>query len=309
MTIATSPRKPLFALLMSLVLPGFGQLYNGEVNKAIWLFLGFAFFFGGPVDSMIALHLHGAAMMLGLVIGLLLTIAIWLFGMADGWRSAARRQGYQPQRWQISGMYVLVFILCNVLVMPIVIVGVRSHLVESFRIPSSSMIPTLLPGDFIFADKRYNCPVCKYPIRRGDIVIFTNPNDRTMYFVKRIIGLPGDRVQISSHAVSINGKSLVSNEVATPHGAQVVEGDGARQWQVLWKSTDTPLPEPDVTVPAGQAFVLGDNRNGSVDSRSFGTIPMQDVVGKVRQIWFSYGDSGVRWNRLGDVAEPASIPR
>ena len=89
-------------------------------------------------------------------------------------------------------------------------------------------------GDFITADKRYNCPGCKHAIRRGDIAIFTYPNNRTAYYIKRIIGLPGDRVQLKGHEVLINGKSLTVSEVSRDGGFEVLEGDGERQWQVSW---------------------------------------------------------------------------
>jgi len=71
----------------------------------------------------------------------------------------------------------------------------------------------------------------------------------------------------------------------------------------VWSGAQHDLPYVDLTVPQGQVFVLGDNRNNSVDSRSFGPVPLQDVVGRVRQIWFSRADGAIRWNRMGEVVE------
>jgi signal peptidase I len=295
-----APRKPLLALLMSLILPGFGQLYNGELNKAIWLFIGFAFF-SIPGAALIALHLPGPWMMPALLASLGVSLLAWLYGMIDAWRDARRAHDYIARDWQVSGTYALVLIACNAFALPLLIDYVREHQVESFRIPSSSMEPTILPGDILFADKRYNCPGCKQAIRRGDVAIFTYPNDRTLRYIKRIIGLPGDHVQIRGNAVSVNGVALKTRETATPDGVRVTEEAGGRQWETLWAKDQSPLSDASFTVPAGQVFVLGDRRDASKDSRNFGTVPLQDVIGRARQIWFSHGREGVRWERLGQL--------
>ena len=294
------PRKPAFALMMSLLLPGYGQLYNGELNKAIWLFLAFALL-SIPGHVLIALYLPSGWMLAALVLGLASTLSLWLFGMIDAWRGARLRQDYVPAAWQLSGVYALVLIECNVVALPLLIGYVRAHQVESFRLPSSSMAPSVLQGDTIFADKRYNCPGCKQGVRRGDIAIFSYPNERTLYYIKRIIALPGDRVRIRGNEVKVNDKPLKIQESAGPNGTQVTESDGNRQWQVQW--TKAASAEVEMTIPAGQVFVLGDNRSVSTDSRLFGTVPLQDVVGRARQVWFSHEGGSIRWGRLGQVLE------
>lgn len=302
MSTIVRPRKPLMALLMSLVLPGFGQLYNGEPNRAIWFFLAYCAL-GVPGLAVIALYLPSGLMLPALVVALGLILALWIYGMVDAWRSARRQPDYVPRPWQTSGLYVLMLVLCAFIVQPLFASYVRNHEVESFRVPSSSMEPTLMHGDFIFSDKRYNCPNCKQAVRRGDIAIFSDPNDRTRYYVKRIIGLPGERVQIRGREVLINGRSLNIDETQGPDGRRVSESEGPKHWQVLWSAQQGQLADTDVTVPSGQVYVLGDNRNQSVDSRSFGTVPLQDVVGRVRQVWFSYADRDIGWTRMGKVIE------
>ena len=195
------------------------------------------------------------------------------------------------------------FLFCTFIAQPLFGAYLRDHQVETFRDPSSSMEPTLLHGDFIFADKRYNCPNCKEAVRRGDIAIFTYPNNRTVYYIKRIIGLPGEHVQVKGHEVLINGRSLHVSESPISGGQRTTEGDAGKRWEVNWMSTEPESMQVDLTVPAGQVFVLGDNRSRSEDSRLFGTVPLQDVVGRVRQVWFSYADGHVRWSRMGDVVE------
>ncbi|MEJ2621979.1 MAG: signal peptidase I [Candidatus Thiodiazotropha sp.] len=189
------PRKPGLALGMSLLLPGFGQLYNGQVNRAIWLFLTFNLL-SVPGMILIALYLPSGMMVPALFLSLLVTLGLWIFGMFDAWRGARRCKEYVPAPWQTSGLYTLVFLLCNGLVLTATFGYVRAHQVESFHIPSASMQPGILQGDILFADMRYNCPGCRRAVKRGDVAIFTYPNDRTKYYIKRIIGLPGDRVRI-----------------------------------------------------------------------------------------------------------------
>lgn len=299
----TPKRKPLVALAMSLVLPGFGQLYNGEVNKAIWLFLAFALL-SIPGVAVIALYLPSGWMVASLALGLMLTLAIWVYGMVDAWRTARRLPVQQLAGWQISGVYALTFLLCNVLAMPLLINHVREHQVASYRIPSKSMEPGVLQGDILFADKRYNRPEASTAVRRGDIAIFTYPNNRTQNYIKRVIALPGDRVRVVGHAVWVNDQPLTVRESTTPDGVDVTESMDGRQWHATWAPTAKPTTELALTVPAGHAFVLGDNRSASTDTRQFGPVPLYDIVGKARQIWYSASaQDGVRWARFGRVLD------
>ena len=294
------PRKPLVAALMSLVLPGFGQLYNGQVNRGIWLFLAFTFL-NVPWLALVTLYLPEGLLMPMLVLTFLASVFVWIFGIVDAWQQAGARPDYVPERWQVSGVYALVFIVCNLVQLPALTLYIRANYVEPFRIPSASMEPSVMRGDFLFADKRYNCPGCKYRIERGDIAIMAMPNDRTQLFIKRVIALPGDRVAIVDRTVYVNGAPLAEGN-PDPVTGQVVERVGTgREWTVQWDPTGMNGLELDLIVPPGEVFVLGDNRGNSVDSRQQGTVPLEDVVGRARQVWFSYGPDGVRWQRLGEV--------
>jgi signal peptidase I len=236
-----------------------------------------------------------------LVISVGLTLGLWALAIVEAWRGAARQQVYTRREWQVSGLYVLLLLAGNAFILMLV-ADVRQRMVQTFNIPTAAMQPGILRGDWLFADKRYNCPGCKTPVAIGDIGIFVFPNDRTQYYIKRVIGLPGDHVSITSHNVVVNGLSLSGSEAVEDDFLVVTEQAGQHSWRVQWKKTGA-SHDFDVTVPPGQIFLLGDNRDLSTDSRQFGTVPLSDLVGNARQIWFSAGNGGVRWGRLGKVLE------
>ena len=342
--LAQRPRRPLVAALASLILPGFGQLYNGDLNRAIWLFLGFAVLCI-PAIALIALYLPDAMMLPTLLLGLLAALGVWAYSVWDAWRGACAHIGGPARAWQQSGVYALVFVLCDLLALPLLTLYVREHQVEPFYIPSASMEPSVRRGDRIWADKRYNCPGCKQGVHRGDIAVFAYPNDRSVRYIKRVIGLPGDQIQLKDRQVWVNGQPLqgpIASPAVPPATGMptratlttlIAETLDGRAWQAQWsepaappKSTTTGPAAPasihtppaamlpslnraqttaatelKLTVPDGQVFVLGDNRQSSVDSRNFGTVPMQDILGRARQVWFSADGNGVRWGRLGQV--------
>jgi signal peptidase I len=300
MSLITTKRNPWLAAMMSFILPGFGQLYNGEVNKAIWTFACFSFIVI-PWGALVAVYMPDSWLVFLLIDATIGAIGIWLWAMIDAWRKAKTLAHYELKSWQQSGVYLATIVVCGLLVLPMTYSYVRGHLVEPFYIPSGSMEPSLLTGDYIIADKRYNCPNCKTAVRRGDIAIFTYPNDRTFHFVKRIIALPDDEVEIKGKVITINGKPL-SSSIGSDN--ETTERWDDRQWRV--KSAQKPSDSPNefkLKVPAGQVFVLGDNRDLTKDSRAFGTVPLQDVIGRARQVWFSKYIEGIRWQRLGKVLE------
>jgi signal peptidase I len=296
------PRKPIVAVLMSAVLPGFGQLYNGDVNRAIWLFLAFAFL-NVPWLAIVALYLPRGWLVPMLVLTFVAAIWVWVYSMFAAWGRAKALPDYVPERWQSSGLYALVFIVSNVIALPALTIDIRANFVEPFRIPSASMEPAVMQGDFLFADKRYNCPGCKYRIEQGDIAIMAMPNDRTVLFIKRVIALPGDRVTITGRTVRVNGEALTVGSPEAGATQFTERAANGREWTVQWRSATAGGAPIDITVPPGEVFVLGDNRSASLDSRQQGTVPLADVVGRARQVWFSYGDDGVRWGRLGQIVE------
>ena len=177
---------------------------------------------------------------------------------------------------------------------------------QPFRIPSASMEPTLLVGDFLLVDKlepratRGLSPFPSSVIQRGDVVVFYYPLDPTIHLVKRVIGLPGDRVRMRSGRVFINGQPLVepyavytnSREDSFrdnfPHLQSTVPDVDSRWWMRMHRLVD----HGELRIPEGQYFVLGDNRNDSEDSRYWGLVPRASIVGEPFLVYFSLRDRG-----------------
>ncbi|CAB5094020.1 Signal peptidase I (EC [Olavius algarvensis associated proteobacterium Delta 3] len=177
---------------------------------------------------------------------------------------------------------------------------IRTFIVQAFKIPSGSMKETLLIGDHILVNKfvygvkipflqKILIPV-KTP-RRGDIIVFRFPEEPDKDFIKRVIGIPGDVVEIKSKQVYINGKPM-NHDFGMHNDPRVIPG--------MIQPRDNYGPK---TVPDNGYFVLGDNRDHSYDSRFWGFVDLQAVRGKAFMIYWSWDkqDFGVRWGRIGNT--------
>jgi signal peptidase I len=204
----------------------------------------------------------------------------------------------------------------------LLVLVLRSFLFEPFRIPSGSMMPTLLEGDFIFVNKfayGLRLPVINNKIldlgepERGDVVVFRLPSDPSINYIKRVVGLPGDVVNYEqvSKRLTINGE-LISLELL---GDYDEDPEYALAREQLGDVEHTMLLAPGrfslggtYKVPAGHFFMMGDNRDNSRDSRFQGVefIPEGRLVGKAVRIWMNWrtpGEGGPRWSRIGQSIE------
>jgi len=202
----------------------------------------------------------------------------------------------------------------------LIVLLLRSFLVEPFRIPSGSMIPTLLVGDFILVNKfayGIRLPVLNQKViaigepERGDVVVFRYPLDPSTPFIKRIVGLPGDVVTYRNKRVLINGVEVALRPSGTFIGVRsAAPQTGAEQFrEKLGEREHELLITPGArtldgvfTVPDGHYFVLGDNRDNSRDSRFWGFVPDANLVGKAFYIWFNW-DHGPVFSRIGSIYE------
>lgn len=292
------PRKPWLAALMSLMLPGFGQLYNGQFNRGTWFFIIFVLF-ALPIVTLAALYVPASWMMKVLLLGVAGGILVWLASIIDAYRCAKKQQNYLCRPWQKGSTYLSVYVLCSFIGLPTASEFVRHKQVQSFKAVSGSMKPTLLGGDYFFADMRYNCANCAKEVVRGDMAVFIYPNNRNRIYVKRIVALPGDEVIYNgADKLVVNGAAL-SNPASVIDTEQLdVDDDKAALENSNAVSSDS-IGDTVLIVPPREVFVMGDNWARSSDSRNFGTVPLSDIKGLVRQIWFSKGEEGVRWDRIG----------
>lgn len=307
-------RRPLLAKAAALVLPGLGQVYNGEIWKGLALFSLLTLC--TPVFASLAVWTHTRGSWALVVLGVVLAIAIYVYAIVDAYRTA-RRAGatYVLQPYNRPSAYLALFLGGYFFVLSPTVRHTKENVLELFKVPSSSMLPTIVAGDRFFADKSVNRPGGKN-VWRGAVAVFIYPNNRTAMYVKRIIGLPGDKIEIKGTSIEVNGKSIERepvldlgdqrlNRLLEQGVAYREEGDRG-SYVVLWKRDppkDAPRAPLSLTVPNGAVFVLGDNRDAAQDSRQFGVVPLADVAGIGRQIWFSKGPGGIDWRRIGKSLE------
>lgn len=202
----------------------------------------------------------------------------------------------------------------------LIVLLLRSFLVEPFRIPSGSMMPTLLIGDFILVNKfsyGIRLPVLNTKLidigspKRGDVVVFRYPEDPSTPFIKRVVGLPGDRIAYHDKTLWLNGKPVPQ----TSAGEYIGMGAGTNMTGALLRKEQLDgvehpiLLEPaqdlhsvETVIPEGHYFVLGDNRDNSKDSRFWGTVPDENLIGRAFMIWMNWDskNGGIDFGRIGN---------
>ena len=199
----------------------------------------------------------------------------------------------------------------------------RSFLYEPFKIPSSSMVPTLAVGDLILVNKftyGIRLPVINKKIieigapHRGDVMVFKYPKDLSLDYIKRVVGVPGDKIVYKNKRLTVNGEALsyeslpdYLDEERLSYSRQFREKSSEREHRILNDETAPPyVQNPDAfpqhelctynaegfacTVPTGQYFMMGDNRDNSADSRYWGFVPDKNIVGKAFFVWMNLGN-------------------
>jgi len=250
-----------------------------------------------------------------LLLLLVVTGAVWALEAA--WLRRRRAAGAKQPWWvEYSVSFFPVILIVFLL---------RSFLVEPFKIPSSSMVPTLLVGDFILVNKftyGIRLPVINKKIvplgepERGDVMVFRYPEDPSLDYIKRVVAVPGDRVEYRNKRLSINGKPVPLRQVddylskeRMQFSRRYVETINGVEHEILLDDDAPAFIAPSrsfpyasncnynmsglaCTVPPGHYFMMGDNRDNSSDSRVWGFVPDENIVGKAFFIWLNLNELG-----------------
>jgi signal peptidase I len=250
-----------------------------------------------------------------LVVATLVTGVVWA---VDSWVLRPRRLA-RSSSGALPDEPVLVEYARSFFPIILIVLVIRSFLFEPFRIPSDSMMPTLLDGDFIFVNKftyGLRLPVLNREIvaigqpERGDVVVFRLPSDPSVNYIKRLVGLPGDHIMVRDKRVYVNGElqpvtldGMYPPFNSTPLAQIADERLGAVDHGVLFIA-ERPSVDFDDVVPDGHYFFMGDNRDNSRDSRfpEVGYVPADNVVGKAVRIWLNWRlPHAPIWGRIGSA--------
>ncbi len=281
MTTGTSNKSKLSIWgisFLNLLMPGLAQISCGKIKRGIiWYFLAYL------VTSAAAYICIYPLAPLNIIFAAILIITFYLLIVLDAQRIAKdplNSLNLKP----LAGYSVLVsiVILHSLIINPVISGVIKHNFIQAYQFPSKSMTPTILQGDRILVNKYIY--KSKDP-SHGDVVIFPYPKKPKQDYLKRIIAIGGDKIEIKSKKVFINGQELTEN-YAVKLGPKII------------KQRDDFGP---ITIPADSVFVMGDNRDNSYDSRYWGAVKKKDIKAKVINIYWSWdSDTGkVRWSRLG----------
>jgi signal peptidase I len=296
------------AVLMSLIMPGLGQIYCGRFKRG--LVLNFLNILPLPIIiAMFSLSNSPALMQMAIVL-ILASVTILLVAIFDSAFLANRSTGYQLKDYNSPVVYALLVII---------VTGgstgsglyLRNQRLEAYRVPAASCYPTIVPNDRILVNKHtYNSTDPK----RGDLVVHICPFDRHSNYIKRIVAVAGDTVEMKDNQLYINGRELSRRKlpestlenISTTEKGQPLEGEvfeetnGNAKYLIFLAATPHDKTIGDfekITVPEHYCFVLGDNRNNSRDSRQFGPVPLATIIGRADYIYWPAKD----WSHFGKI--------
>lgn len=299
---ARHERLPRTAMLLSSLCCGLGQLYCGAGRRGL-LFYGASLSIGPLLLVFAALAASTAGCVL-LVTTLVAAMALWVWSTIDAARLAKGMAGkpFQPVDYNCGPVYGLLILSSLPYALALAVVC-RSAVVEAFVIPSESMSPSILPGDRVLATK---LGVQHRRFQRGDVIVFRNPDNRHQQWIKRIVGLPGETVEVRDGVPLINGRAALHE--GTREGDRSPDGDNVPP-RVVWETVEgTRYPVgyddggrspsgPPITLRGSEYYVLGDNRTQSADSRVFGPVAQGDITGLAAWVYWP-ARSWSRWGAL-----------
>lgn len=257
-------RNPYLAGLLSLITPGLGQIYNGDIKK------GTIFFICGLIMNAI-IFMGIFNIFYGLIFFILIIFGFYLWVIIDSIVNAKKLKEYQMKsfnKWYVYLMVIIIMSVLNNLCSPLIPV-------KSYVMAGVSMFPTIKESERIVVNKFY---YQKHKPSRGDVLIFTPPDDLNKSYIKRVLALGGEKLEIKGSKIFINGIEI------------------EKKWTSFLENENEPkLQESNIyEIPQDTVFVLGDNFEHSRDSRDLGPIKLQSIKGKVLYIYWSEN-----WKKIG----------
>ncbi len=303
-------RQPWLAVVLSLIMAGLGHIYCGRFVKG--LVLAFLTCIFVPVFFGILSVSNSSVRMVVIIISFSVSMVIWLFAIIDSWYTARHTaDSYTLKDYNRWYVYMLL-VLMGTGGSTQIAFNVRSTLLEAFRVPVASNYPTIVPNDRFLANKlAYKTSDPK----RGDLIVFLNPEDRRINFIKRVVAIAGDTVEIKDGQLYVNDEKLrrrkldqsTLDNIRVEVKGEPLEGDvfeetnGNAKYKIFLAGPPHDTTSSDfakITVPKHHCFVLGDNRNLSQDSRHFGPIPLATVKGRADYLYWPAKD----WSRFGRIS-------
>lgn len=277
-------RRIWLAALLNILLPGLGYIYCGLVKRSLMIYVALLIIFM-PFAYLVWFAINRP---FNILLFLFAVILIYSFLVIDVILIANKSKAEYRLKFYNKWYYYLGYILiCAFVLHPLFKLPVKIFIARAYKHPSGSMEPTLRPGDYIITNNfiyRFQEP------KKGDIIVFKFPKDERKEFVKRIVAFGGDIVEIRSKILYINNIA-VDEPYKIINDPNVIPSEQSRRDNM----------EP-IEVPRNSYFVLGDNRDYSLDSRFFGIINRSSIKGKVSSIYFSWDNnsSKCRWKRIGN---------
>lgn len=281
------PRKAWISGIITLFAIGLGHIYAGEAKKGIKLYL-----LGQGILLLIFLPLiYFFPVTIVVFLAVVSVFLFLIYCIVDAVKiSKKKRIIYTLKKYNKWYVYLTCLVLSYFIIQPLISTSIKVFLVQAYKIPAGSLKPTLLIGDHILAKKLF---AVKAGINRGDMIIFPFPEDTAKDFIKRVVAIGGETIEIVNKKVFINGKLIEEPYVVHSDPHIIPEGLQPR---------DNYGPS---MVPEDLLFVMGDNRDQSYDSRFWGFIEKAAVTGKACTIYWSWDKENfkVRWNRIGKKIE------
>jgi signal peptidase I len=287
-------RNPIISLLLSVIAPGLGQIYNGQLKKGIFLY--------GTGIFLLLIRYFACSTFYGLLIWWLLFLPLYPYIILNALLFSLKTKVINLKLYNKWYIYLLCIPIMNGIFFRTLFLNLNFG-PKAYSIVSQSMLPALQPGDLLIVNCVYGFRNSKTLTletwtpeskpKRGDVIVYAFPPDPSKDYLHRIIGLPGERIQIINKKVYIDGKLMETPGAVSDDPAIIPAPDGPGG-----SPRDNLGP---VVVPANAYFVMGDNRDHSFDSRFWGVVPLKSIIGKASYIYFSRDPQShqIHWTRFG----------